>query len=191
MSGSASDPGAPEAGAVPPERVVSQRLVLRCWDPSDAPALKRALARTWDDLQRWIPWVFPVAESVEELENRLAKYRRDFLGGRDALYGVWTPDEEELVGGAGLYRRVGPGALEIGYWVRGDRKNQGIATEAARLLTEVGKALPGIDVIEIRVDPDHHASQAIPRKLGYTLREVLPPDPDHPGGPRKTAVWVR
>lgn len=180
-----------EGTAVPPTRIASERAVLRCWEPSDAPALKRALARTWDDLQRWIPWVFPVAESVEDLEVRLGTYRRDFLAGRNALYGIWTPDESELQGGAGLYRRVGPGALEIGYWVRSDRKNRGMATEAARLLTDAGRALPGIDVIEIRCDPDHGASQAIPKKLGYTLREVLPPDPHHPGGPRETMVWVR
>ena len=181
----------PSDPPLPPARVASAHLVLRAWTPADAPALRDALARTWDDLQRWIPWVFPELESVTRLEARLAGWRSDLLAGGNALYGIWDVGERELLGGVGLYRRVGPGGLEIGYWVRSDRSGRGVATEAARLMTDVGLGLDGVDRVEIRCDPDHRASQAVPRKLGFRLRETLPPDPGHPGGPRETAVWER
>ncbi len=161
------------SGAIPPERIRSDRLLLRCWDPGDAPLLQRALEMSWAELQRWIPWVFAEPEEPPVLAHRLERYRDDFLEGRNALYAVMDLEEREVWGGAGLYHRVGPGALEIGYWVRTDRAGRGIATEAAALLTHAGLGLPGIDRMEIRCDPDHAASAAVPRKLGYRLREVL------------------
>lgn len=138
-----------------------------------APMLRVALEVTWDELQRWIPWVFPELEDVPGLAERLSGYRDDFQDGGNALYAVMDPDETEVWGGAGLYRRVGPGALEIGYWIRTDRAGMGLATEASRLLTDAGLALDGVHRMEIRCDPEHMASAAIPRKLGYHHRETL------------------
>jgi RimJ/RimL family protein N-acetyltransferase len=158
---------------MPPRRIPSDRLLLRCWEPGDAPLLDRALKISWSELQKWIPWVFEEPEDLPALANRLRRYEGDFGEGRNALYAVMDPAESEVWGGAGLYRRVGPRALEIGYWVRTDLEGRGIATEAAALLTHAGLGLPGIDRMEIRCDPDHTASAAVPRKLGYHLREVL------------------
>lgn len=158
---------------IPPLRLESDGLVLRCWTPDLAPLLRVALEVAWDDLQRWIPWVFAELEDVPVLRERLAGYEADFRGGGNALYAVMDPGEAEVWGGAGLYRRVGPGALEIGYWIRTDRAGRGLATKASALLTEAGLALEGIHRMEIRCDPEHVASAAIPRKLGYRHRETL------------------
>jgi RimJ/RimL family protein N-acetyltransferase len=177
-------------GTIPPERIWCERILLQRWSPADAPRLQAALDAAWDDLQRWIPWVFPERQAIPELEERLQGYQEDFLEGRNALYAILSPDEAQVLGGAGLYRRVGPAALEIGYWVRSDRSGEGIATEAAAALTRAGLELPGIDRLEIRCDPEHAASAAIPRKLGYCLREIIPADHD-PSGDRGggTMVW--
>jgi len=176
-------------GEIPPERIWCRRILLQRWEPGHAPRLKAALNAAWDDLQRWIPWVFPEPQTIAQLEERLQGYGEDFLEGRDALYAILSHDESEVLGGVGLYRRVGPGGLEIGYWVRSDRSGRGIATEAAAALTGVGLALAGIDRLEIRCDPEHVASAAIPRKLGYRLREVIPPDCD-PSQDRATGTMV-
>lgn len=37
---------------------------------------------------------------------------------------------DEVVGGCGLHRRVGPGGLEIGYWVHAAWTRRGIAAAA-------------------------------------------------------------
>lgn len=173
---------------IPPRRIRSDRLLLRCWEPGDAPLLERALEISWPELQRWIPWVFREPEDAAALADRLRGYESDFVEGRNALYAIMDLVESEVWGGAGLYRRVGPGALEIGYWVRTDRAGRGIATEAAALLTRAGLGLPRIDRIEIRCDPDHTASAAVPRKLGYRLREVLGPESGGPSSAQRDTM---
>ena len=84
-----------------------------------------------------------------------------------------------LVGGVGLYRRVGPEAVEVGYWVRASRIRQGLATEAAAALTRVAFERCGATRVELHIDPANVASLAIPARLGYlreaTLRRRLPP----------------
>ena len=168
---------------VPPERIESERLIMRCWHPHDAPLLKAALDSSLPELQRWIPWAMRAMNEPSELdvlEDRLSGYRDDFFAGRSALFALMDPDETEVLGGAGLYRRVGPHALEIGYWVRSDQAGQGLATEAVQAMTDVGFMLSGIERIEIHCDPLNAPSIAVPRKLGYDHKG---PVVDHAGRP--------
>src|SRR5205814_52309 len=96
----------------------------------------------------------------------------------DFVYGIFAPDEGEVVGGAGLHTRAGDDALEIGYWVRASRIGRGLATEAVAALTRVAFELCEVDRVDIRVDPANERSLAIPRKLRFveeaTLRRRLP-----------------
>lgn len=165
------DPWTPDQ-VIPPLRIRTDRLVLRCWEPSDAPLLKSALDLSLEHLRAWLPWAAAEPSDLEAVEERLARFRREFLGGEGFVYGLFDADESEVVGGSGLMPRIGPRALEIGYWIRVDRVNRGLATEATRALTLAGLALPDVDRIEIHCDPANAASAAIPRKLGYRLREA-------------------
>src|SRR5262249_24384090 len=57
--GRARGRGRAEAARVlktPPYRIVTERLVLRCWEPSDAAALKEAVDASIDHLLPWMPW---------------------------------------------------------------------------------------------------------------------------------------
>ena len=176
---------------IPPAELRTARLLLRRWRPTDAPALRDALRDAWADLQRWIPWVFADPEDLAALEERLRAHAADFDGGGNALYALVDPATAEIVGGAGLYRRVGPGALEIGYWIRTGRAGQGLATEVAGALTATALALPGIRRVEIRCDPAHEASWRVARRLGYRHHETLPPAPPAEGRPpRATMIWT-
>ena len=73
-----------------------------------------------------------------------------------------------LVGGCGLMRRIGPGGLEIGYWVHQAWTRRGLATAASAALVEAAFRLPGVDRIEIVHDELNVASAGVPRKLGFT-----------------------
>ena len=125
-----------------------------------------------------MPWAADEPKPLEDKAELLRVFRARFDLGEDFVYGIFTRDESEVVGGTGLHTRVGPGALEVGYWVRASRVGQGFARESTAALTSVAFRVCGVDRVEIRVDPSNAASLRIPRALGFTeegtLRRRLP-----------------
>jgi len=176
----------------PPYRIRTERLLLRCWNPSDAALLKDAIDSSLENLGRWMPWAREEPTSVEEKAELLRGFRGRFDLGQDFVYGIFDLDEAEVVGGTGLHTRAGDDALEIGYWIRDSRVGNGFASEAAAALTRVAFEVCGVDRVEIRVDPANTASLAIPRRLGFdeegTLRRRLPGGPD---GPSDLTIFSR
>ena len=161
-----------------PYRIRTERLTLRCWNPEDASQLKEAVDSSLDHLRPWMPWAADEPQPLEQKIDLLRRFRASFDLGEDFVYGIFSRDESEVVGGSGLHARIGPDAFEIGYWIRADRIGEGLATEAASALTRVGLEGCGAEWIEIRCEPGNAASSAIPRKLGFredgTLRRRLP-----------------
>lgn len=166
----------------PAYRIHTQRLVIRCWDPADAPLLKAAIDASLDHLRPWMPWA-----KVDLLRH----FRGEFDLGRDLVYGVFCRDEREVLGGAGLHRRLGAGALEIGYWIHAAHVNQGLATEVAAALTRVAFEVNGVDRVEIHCDPANARSAAVPRKLGFAHEATLHRRvQDADGAFRDSMVWT-
>jgi RimJ/RimL family protein N-acetyltransferase len=161
----------------PPYRIVTERLVVRCWEPRDAPLLKHAVDASIDHLLPWMPWARDEPQTVEEKVELLRGFRGRFDLDQDFIYAIFNLDETEVVGGSGLHTRAGENAFEIGYWISAPRAGNGFATEASAALTRVGFEFCEVDRIEIRVDPANEASRNVPRKLGYleeaTLRRRL------------------
>jgi len=157
----------------PPYRIVTDRLVLRCWEPRDAQLLKDAVDTSLDHLRPWMPWAADEPQSLEQKVELLRQFRGKFDLGHDYVYGIFNRDESAVVGGTGLHTRVDHASFEIGYWIRGDAAGQGLCTEATAALTRVAFDVTAIERIEIRVDPANEASRAIPRKLRYTEEATL------------------
>jgi RimJ/RimL family protein N-acetyltransferase len=164
----------------PPYRIVTERLVVRCWEPRDAPLLKEAIDSSLDELRPWMPWAADEPKSLEEKVALLRAFRGNFDLGNDFVYGLFGGDEAEVVGGSGLHTRLGADAFEIGYWIRSSRVGQGLATESTAALTRVGFELCGVDRIEIHCDPKNERSRAIPRKLGFAEEATLRRRLQHP-----------
>ena len=159
----------------PAYRIVTPRLVLRCWDPRDAPLLKDAIDSSLDHLRAWIPWARHEPQTLAQKVELLREFRGQFDLGADSVYGIFDAGEERVLGGTGLHPRIGPGGLEIGYWIRADAAGRGFATESTAALTRVAFEVAGVERVEIRCAPENLASAAIPRKLGYS-EEVTPDD---------------
>ncbi len=122
------------------------------------------------------------------LADRLADHGADFLAGREWAYGLFTPDERTIVGGCGLYPRIGPGAIELGYWLATGATGHGFATEAAAELTCLALASVAITRVEIWCDPRNVASMRIPERLGYRFNGNITLEAD----PLQTlAVWEK
>jgi RimJ/RimL family protein N-acetyltransferase len=179
-------------GPPPPYRIETERLVIRCYEPRDAPLLKEAVDSSLEHLRDWMQWALRAPLTLEENIQLLKQFRSAFDAGEDFTCGIFSADEQELLGGTGLMPRTGPGGLEIGYWVRASATRQGIVTESTAALTRVGFEVCCADRIEIRVDPDNEASLGVPRKLGFvheaTLRRRLPVSEGEPL--RDVTIWT-
>ena len=174
----------------PAYRIQTPRLVLRCWQPSDAPLLADAVTASLDHLRPWMPWAHAEPEALETKVQRLRSFRARFDLDQDYVYAIFTPDESEVVGGKGLHPRIGEGALEIGYWINARHAGRGYATEASAALTRTAFEINGVERMEIRCDPANERSAAVPRKLGYTLDATLRSNVRGvDGGMRDTQVW--
>jgi RimJ/RimL family protein N-acetyltransferase len=171
-------------GPPAPYRIETERLVIRCYEPRDAPLLKEAIDSSLEHLRPWMPWAESEPQSLAEKTELLRRFRSAFDAGENFTYGIFSRDESEIVGGTGLHPRIDPGGLEIGYWVRASATRQGFITESTAALTRVGIEICAADRIEIRIEPRNEASIGVPRKLGFleeaTLRRRLP---GRAGGP--------
>jgi len=179
-------------GPPAPYRIETGRLVIRCWEPRDAPLLKEAIDSCIEHLRVWMSWAQAEPQTLDEKIDLLRSYRSQFDAGENFVYGIFSADESQVLGGTGLMPRVGANGLEIGYWVRLSAARQGIATEVSAAQTRVGFEICEADRIEIRIDPENVASLGVPGKLGFveeaTLRRRLPPHDD--GVQRDVAIFT-
>lgn len=151
-----------------PERLEGRDgLLLRRWCVADAEILAAAIAESTDHLEPWMGWVTQEPMTLAQRRRWLAAREREWAAGGDVVLGIFL--HGQAVGGCGLHRRLAPDGVEIGYWVHPSFARRGIATEAARLLTDSALALPGISHTEIHHDQANVASGGVPRKLGYRL----------------------
>ncbi len=162
-----------ELGHAPAYRIHTPRLVIRCWQPQDAPLLHTAITQSLDHLRPWMPWAHSEPEELQMKVERLRRFRGLFDLGQDFVYGIFDAHEHAVLGGTGLHTRAGEGAREIGYWIHTDHLNQGLATEVSAALVKVAFEIEQVDRVEIHCDPDNVRSATVPRKLGFTHEATL------------------
>jgi RimJ/RimL family protein N-acetyltransferase len=164
------------ASSAPPiaYRVLTPRLEIRCYAPSDAPALVEAMAAGVDHMRPWLPFARTEPETVEQKIELLRTFRGKFDLGQDFIVGAFDrAAPSQLLGGSGLHHRIGPDALEIGYWMRAGHTGRGLATETAAAMTRVAFTSHRVSRVEIRCDARNHASARVPEKLGYRREGCL------------------
>jgi len=162
-----------KTGIKPAYRIQTSRFILRCFQPTDAPLLQQAIKESVDHLLPWMPWAASEPEKLQIKIERLRSYRSNFDSDKEYIFGIFNPEETEILGACGLHKRVGPNALEIGYWIHKSHIKKGYATEIAEALTKVAFDVQGVTRMEIHCDSKNIASATIPRKLRYKLDATL------------------
>jgi RimJ/RimL family protein N-acetyltransferase len=173
----------------PPERIEEPPVVLRRYLDRDLEALLEAVSSSADHLRPWLAWA-----SVEPLEPGLSDFIsrsiEEFDRGTNFDYAIWDTAGTLLVGGCGLHPRLGPGRIEIGYWVRDGWLRRGIASAAARALTTTAFQLLGIEEVHIHCDEANTASAGVPRRLGFRLLRTVEEEADAPAEVGRNMEWV-
>lgn len=154
----------------------------------DAEGIAAAVAASLPELRPWMPWATEEAGQPDVQRVRLEEAMPHWEAGADFSYVI--VDDGHVLGSVGLHARIGPGALELGYWVRSEYTGRGIATASAGALTAAALALPGIDRVEIHCDEANTRSAAIPRRLGYRLARVEDDEVTAPAEIGRSMIWV-
>ncbi len=170
-----------------PERVVSDRLVLRRWTPTDVERLAAVVKRNVEHLEPWMPWIADEPLTRRARLELIERWERQWRQGGDVVMAIELHGRP--AGGAGLHRRRGPQGLEIGYWVDKDHLRQGIASETAALLTTAALDLAGVEFVEIHHDKANVASAAVARRLGYRFVGESPDAVAAPGEIGVDCAW--
>lgn len=160
----------------PAEEIVAGPVTLRRHRLSDRPQLVAAVNASLAHLAPWMPWAETRATD-SSIGTFLADAVSDFDDGTNFGYVMLdcdaSSDSEVLVGGCGLHPRLGPGAIEIGYWVHAAHLRRGVARAAALALRDEAFSI-GIGRVEIHCDERNSPSAAVARSAGFELIATAP-----------------
>ncbi|MBC7770945.1 MAG: GNAT family N-acetyltransferase [Pyrinomonadaceae bacterium] len=159
-----------------PLRFETRRLVLRLYQASDAESLFRAVNSSRESLLPWIVWAKmghrQLHETVYFIENRRRASQEP--GATSFAIGIFDRVSGDVVGGTSFHG-IHPASheSEIGYWIRGDRRGQGLCTESTRGMISWGftpqsRGGWGLRRIHIKCAEQNLGSRAIPQKIGLT-----------------------
>jgi RimJ/RimL family protein N-acetyltransferase len=166
-------------------------LTLHRWRVADTDDALAAIEVSINDLRLWMDWAADGVPSPSAQREAFRKGEATFDEGTEFGYVLREVATGELVGGSSLLPRVGPGGIEIGYWVRSDRHSRGYATAtAAALTTAAFDWLRDVQQVEIHVDEANRASARVPVKLGYRAERREQRPPSAPGQTGNFVIWV-
>jgi RimJ/RimL family protein N-acetyltransferase len=178
-----------------PERIDTERLILRSACAADAAVLNHAVCESLDALRHYMPWA-QTSPSLAQSDADCRRMQAKFLLREDLpmFMFVRRPDggEGAFVGGTGLHRIDWTlRRFELGYWCRSTEQRRGFVTEAARALTRFAFERLRARRVEVRMDDTNERSWRVAQRAGFALEGVLRSDSLNPlGAPRDTRVYA-
>lgn len=179
-----------------PERIETERLVLRMPRRGDGAAVNAAVRDSIVGLAPWMPWAGKVP-SLDESELHCRRQQAKYLLREDLALLMFERKadgaEGLLAGGTGLHRIDWTlRKFEIGYWRRAGCEGRGYVTEAVTALSRMAFDALGARRVEIRMDDANERSWRVAERAGFTLEALLRFDSATPlGEPRSTRIYAR
>ncbi len=150
------------------------RLELRPFRRRDVEALIAAVSASFEELERWLPWVhsrYGRADALRFIRDSAAAW----VEGRAYDFAIRRPEVPELhVGNISIWptsRRERAGV--VGYWISSADTGDGIATEAATAILAVGFEEMALHRVTLRIAVGNVASERIAEKLGFVHEGLL------------------
>jgi RimJ/RimL family protein N-acetyltransferase len=175
----------------PPRRIeVHDDLILRWADLDDAELIASAVGESLEHLRPWMSWATADAADLEEQRKRRVEMSEQAAAGTDYMYLVLAGEGGSLLGVCGLHRRIGPGAMEIGYWLHPAHVGHGYITSAAAALTQAALALDDVERVELHCDEANVRSQAVASRLGFRLDRIELDGIQAPAEAGRSMIWI-
>ncbi|MEP7099283.1 MAG: GNAT family protein, partial [Burkholderiales bacterium] len=169
-----------------PERIETERLILRVARGDDAAALNAAVCGSLDDLRVYMPWA-QAAPSLAQSNADCRRMQAKFLLREDLAMFMFERradgSEGGFIGGTGLHRISWTvRRFEIGYWCRTSRQGQGYVTEAVQALTRFAFQRLQARRVELRMDDGNERSWKVAQRASFAFEGVLRSDALNPLG---------
>lgn len=155
-----------------PYKIVSDRLIIRCYEPADVYQLNEKTNRSKNHLGNWLSWSRDAPFTIEQHIDTIRRMRSMFDSDQDYTMGIFDKENGELYGGSGLHK-VSSREYHIGYWIDVEHQKKGIITETVKALTQVGLFVNQLDFVQVCNAKENISSRAIPEKLGFKLEATL------------------
>ena len=151
--------------------IETERLILRQRRLSDAEDIFAYARLAEVSYPAGFPPVATLEDEVYYIENILPKRSEEH--NIPSGYGITLKGENKVIGSIDFNHRHADDVLEIGYLLHPDYWHQGIVTEAAQALLEIGFTLLNLHKIEISCYDYNIGSRRIAEKMGFTLEATI------------------
>ena len=163
-----------------PERIETERLILRVARGDDGATLNAAVCESLDDLRVYMPWA-QTAPTLARSNGDCRRMQAKFLLRDDLAMFMFERradgSEGDFIGGTGLHRiEWTVRRFELGYWCRSSRQGRGYVTEAAQALTRFAFEQLRARRVEVRMDDTNERSWRVAQRAGFAFEGVLRSD---------------
>jgi len=148
--------------------IETERLILRTWMPSDAPALLESYSDP--EVTRFLPMSSePTLESTSAwIDRQMDEQEREGF----SVWPVIRKDDGRLIGRCGLHR-LPEGYVEIAWVFERASWGHGYATEAARAALTYARETLRLPNLYALINPANSASIAVAYRLGMRFDRVV------------------
>ncbi|ARF59508.1 GNAT family N-acetyltransferase [Streptomyces gilvosporeus] len=172
-----------------PVVLTTERLALRPFQPSDAPAVFASCQEP--DIPRWtsVPSPYGLGDAEQYVATTAPEgWRTDTA----YAFAVVSRTDGSLIGSMGLVRisllRAPERQAELGYWTAKEHRGRGYTAEAAREVVRWAFADLGVERMEWLAEAGNEGSRAVARKVGFQMEGTLRAKLIHEGTRRD--VWI-
>jgi RimJ/RimL family protein N-acetyltransferase len=175
-----------------PERIETERLILRAAKSNDGPEAFEAVMESVNELKPWMPWAHP--EPLLEASVRFHAEAQAKWYSREMLDFQWHDKATGRLIGKGGFHTINwtVPKFEIGYWVRTSMAGKGYCSEAVNALVQFAQNSLGARRLEICSDPKNARSRRVAERCGFTLEGILQKNMRDPyGALRDSCIYAK
>lgn len=151
--------------------LIDDNLLLRSYNPEDAPELFRAVNESRAHLRPWLVWVDATTKQEHSLQFIQVSMQQQHNQEALAL-GIFY--KRKIIGGIGMHdwNHVLEKA-QLGYWISKDFEGKGIITTCMERFIDFLFDKVGLNKLEIHFVVTNKRSAVIAEKLGFRTEGVL------------------
>jgi len=134
----------------------------------------------------------PLGADTGFVTSWIGRYENGWEDGSCAGFSIRDAESDAYLGFAAIVSLDLEGAEgEIGYMTLPAARGKGVASRSVRLLTAWGFSQLGLQRLELHIDVENPASEAIARRTGYTLEGIRRSSHVKDGRRADTGIWSR